>query len=229
MQERYLSAVQTQKKLEDLYQSKAIDKDASKIQCSKCHLHLGHSKRQCHLHPCTTSEMCGDPRKHKDEFTKLKTATDAVAKLRKEIDELATSIDTKKDMAANAAKSFEQRVTPILIESNKEKYLVMTSAGVKKRQGILYTDLCKLKDKFNQKIPHNIEAMADQLQDILNDYGNALRNPVPAYQGEFPTKGKRNTAAQLDILKDRGIKMKERKPIFQNIQLSRSISLPLSG
>ena len=40
----------------------------------------------------------------------------------KELDELRTSADTKKDMAAIEAKSFEKTVMPILIKSNKEKY-----------------------------------------------------------------------------------------------------------
>lgn len=185
--------------------------NANGKQCGNCHLRLDHTSRQCQIEKCLTSQQCGDVSKHPEEKSILDSASDHVKKLEKQLREKNLDLEMKQKAANSVKNSFTQKIRGYLINSNKDKYLLRTSDGkFVPRSGIVNTDIAKLEQYFNGKIPSDLPEVSSTFQAIISTFDanagirnrhlNSARHLLERHDVRFPPSAAlgRPPARQID-------------------------------
>lgn len=79
----------------------------TKVQCGKCHLRFGHTKRNCSLGACDAQQHCGDIEKHDQEKKQVLDAQITVKVLTRDLDELEQRLPLKKTTYEETRETFD--------------------------------------------------------------------------------------------------------------------------
>lgn len=181
------------------YSNKAIIIDTTKKQCSKCHLHLGHSRNNCTFkQTCNSAKLCGDVNRHSVEKKKLRELSDKVAKFRKDIDELKNEYSTKEKLIKKDRESFEKKMENYLLENYPSIYIDCESSKIK--YGLVYTDILILKEKTNDRF----ENITFDVQECIAQY--KLENGAFNCESDPVQQMSKDKDKMFTILKEQGIK-----------------------
>ena len=136
-------------------------------QCGKCHLFQNHRKNNCPNDTCVSAIMCGDVTKHPEESGELRDVADRKNKLSMDLKKAKQELELKLKVKNKMNSSFEKRLEPILIESNRKKYLADTTFGIRPRQALLNEDLAILERHYKGVYPRDIAYEKNNFQKII--------------------------------------------------------------
>ena len=110
-------------------------------QCGKCHLFQNHRKNNCPNDICVSAIICCDVSKHPEESRELRDVAERKNKISLDLKKAKQEIELKLKVKEKMNSSFEKRLEPILIDTNRKKYLAETAFGIRPRQALLNEDL----------------------------------------------------------------------------------------
>lgn len=136
-------------------------------QCGKCHLYQGHRKNNCPNDCCVSAIMCGDVSKHLEENNELRELAEKKQKMSADLRKERNELELKKKCADKINSSFSKRIESHLIETNRKKYLVQTSFGVKPRQALLNEHISILERHYKGIFPADIQFEKSRFSSII--------------------------------------------------------------
>jgi hypothetical protein len=146
----------------------SASKSMSGVQCGRCHLKVGHSKRKCLNESCISAESCCDLDKHPDEKKVFAAAHDSCKDRERELKKLLKDLENKKQAMESVHQTFSNQVFSHVVNSNTDKYTFATSEGRFVRRALVNQDICILEEHYNKKVPVNLELEASKFQNIIN-------------------------------------------------------------
>ena len=143
-------------------------------QCGKCHLFQNHRKNTCPNDICVSAIMCGDIQKHHEESCELREIAERKNKASIDVKKIKQELDLKIKVKEKLNCSFEKRLEPHLIESNRKRYLADTAFGIRPRQALLNEDIAILERHYRGIFPSDIEYEKQNFQQIITRANTAL-------------------------------------------------------
>ena len=167
-------------------------------QCGKCHLFQNHRKNNCPNDTCVSAVMCGDVQKHPEENGELRDIAERKNKLLLDLKKAKQELELKIKVKEKLNSSFEKRLEPYLIESNRKKYLAETAYGIRPRQALLNEDIAVLERHYRGVFPKDIKSEKQNFQQIIHRANTIQKKPENAvrelltsntvYPVKFPTQ-----------------------------------------
>ena len=170
-------------------------------QCGKCHLFQNHRKNNCPNDTCVSAVMCGDVQKHPEECGELREIADRKNKLALDLKKAKQELELKTKVKEKLNSSFEKRLEPHLIDTNRKKYLAETAFGIRPRQALLNEDIAILERHYRGVFPRDINFEKRNFQQIISRANeqlcipkkpeNSVRNLLvnnAVYPVKFPTQ-----------------------------------------
>jgi hypothetical protein len=154
--------------------------DKTKVQCGKCHLRIGHTKRNCSLGNCEGPQHCGDIDKHDTEKKQILDAQSAVKVLTRDLDKLKQGLALKKNTYEETCDTFFKKVLPYLVNTDVDKYYPVGSFGLRAlAMGAVHPDMAIIEKYFRGVVPRNrnLDAASKTFQHIIKSQSGSLLNP----------------------------------------------------
>lgn len=146
------------------------------LQCGKCHMREGHSKRSCANELCLSAQSCGDVDKHPEEKKQLSDAGDAVKSKARELEKCKEDKELRLKSASSIKQTFANQMFSHVVNSNIEKYTFKAiDGGHTVRRALVNQDLCILEKHYHSKIPKNLKEAALDFQNIIDKEDNKFK------------------------------------------------------
>ena len=128
--------------------------------CGKCHLKLGHTRRNCDGEDCTSVMLCGVLDKHPGEKSTRRSLAQKVTKCKTQLANLQSDYKTKFEAYKSVEDSFAKKIEEDIIASDPPRYI---SNGVK-NWALLNKHVALLQKKCNGKLSprHTVTRLLDE-------------------------------------------------------------------
>lgn len=117
--------------------------------CGKCHMKLGHTRRNCDGEECTSVFLCGILDKHPEEKSMRRNLSQQVTKCQSKLSSLENEYDIKLKSYKSVEDSFAKKIENDIVASDPGKYIVN---GVK-NWSLLNKHVALLEKKCNGRLP----------------------------------------------------------------------------
>ena len=128
--------------------------------CGKCHLKLGHTRRNCDGEDCTSVMFCGILDRHPQDKSRRRSLAQNMIKCERQLANLQSDYNNKLQAYKSVEDSFARKIETEIIASHPSKYI---SNGVK-NWALLNKHVALLQKKCNGKLPprHTVTRLLDE-------------------------------------------------------------------
>ena len=151
--------------------------------CGKCHLKLGHTRRNCDGEDCTSVMLCGILDRHPQEKSTRRSLAQKMIKCESQLANLQSDYNNKLQAYKSVEDSFARKIETDIIASNPAKYI---SNGVK-NWALLNKHVALLQKKCNGKLPPR-QTVTRLLDEAVREHEMRITVPHPREKGINPKK-----------------------------------------
>jgi hypothetical protein len=164
---------------------------------------------------CQGQENCNDIDRHPAEKKQLSDANMIYKSKEKELASLQEELCAKKKAVKETRCSFKYQIQSDLINSNLDKYTVMTTSGRVLRQTAINNDIFIMQKHYKNKVPNNLNLERKKFQNIIDNFNKQFspcnesnkkktidptRKLLEAKGVEFPNFRATQTEEQLQLI-----------------------------